>query len=276
MTQASTDIRTYPQGVPSWIELGSDDLDGAKAFYGSLLGWTFETVTPPGAPTYAVAHLDGQDAAGLAQTDRPLGWSTYLAVDDADAMADEVTRRGGRVESPPTDAGEGGRAATCFDPQGVEFRLWQARRRPGVQALNRPGAWNFSDLHTDEPTSVDFYAALFGWEVDDQGTTQWLRRPGYGDHLAATVDPDIHARQASAPPGFADVIGGVAPNDPGLVAHWHVTFTVADRDDTVAVAERLGATVLETTEDQWTRRALLRDPQGEAFTASQFTPPDDF
>ena len=40
------------------------------------------------------------------------------------------------------------------------------------------------------------------------GFATMIQVPGYGDHLAATVDPDIHERQATAPPGFADVIGG--------------------------------------------------------------------
>lgn len=54
--------------------------------------------------------------------------------------------------------------------------------------------------------------------------------------------------------------------------HWHVAFTVADRDRTSADAERLGAEVLATTDTGWTRTALIRDPQGAQFTMSQFTP----
>ncbi len=69
-----------------------------------------------------------------------------------------------------------------------------------------------------------------------------IRRPGYGDHLAATVDPGIHERQEgiSAPPGFADAIGRLAPLENGH-DHWHVTFTVASRDESAAATERLGA-----------------------------------
>jgi uncharacterized protein len=69
------------------------------------------------------------------------------------------------------------------------------------------------------------------------------------------------------------VIGGlvVAPGEP---ARWTVTFAVADRDDSAATAERLGATVLRSADDLWTRTALVRDPQGAEFTLSQFTPPD--
>jgi hypothetical protein len=38
--------------------------------------------------------------------------------------------------------------------------------------------------------------------------------------------------------------------------------------------ERLGGTVVASEESEWTRTAVVRDPQGAVFTASQFTPPD--
>jgi uncharacterized protein len=101
-----------------------------------------------------------------------------------------------------------------------------------------------------------------------------IQVPGYGDHLAATVDPGIHERQASAPPGFADVIGGLVVVPVGEPARWHVTFTVADRDAAVDAVRRLGGEVEQTTEDDWTRKAVVRDPHAARFTLSQFTPPD--
>jgi hypothetical protein len=84
-----------------------------------------------------------------------------------------------------------------------------------------------------------------------------IRRPGYGDHLAATVDPGIRDRQEdiSAPPGFADAIGWLAPLANGH-DHWHVTFTVASRDESMATAERLGAVVIASDDTEWTKTAL--------------------
>ena len=75
------------------------------------------------------------------------------------------------------------------------------------------------------------------------------------------------------PEGFADAIGWLGAVEPGGTPHWHVAFTVADRDATAADAERLGGTVLRRTDTDWTRDALVRDPSGATFTASQFTPP---
>ena len=53
-----------------------------------------------------------------------------------------------------------------------------------------------------------------------------------------------------------------------------MSFTVDDRDDRAAAAEQLGGTVLETIDTDWTRDALIRDPQGGVFTASQFMLPE--
>lgn len=279
--------RTYPPGVTSWVDIEHRDVERAMAFYGELFGWTFEEATPPGVPfRYVIARQGGLDAAGIGGPADPADaseaaasivptWNTYIAVQDADATAALIEAAGGRVLETPTDAGEGGRSARCADPWGVPFRLWQARRRLGAQIVNAPGTWNFSDLHAADPAaSRAFYAAVFGWSFKDLGFATMIRVPGYGDHLAATSDPDIYARQTavSAPPGFADAIGWLNPGTPGETPHWHVAFAVADRDSTCAAAERLAATVLGTEDSEWTRTALIHDPQGAVFTASQFTP----
>jgi predicted enzyme related to lactoylglutathione lyase len=271
--------RTYPHGVTCWIDTEQPDPQAASRFYAGLFGWRLTDAAPPGAPeSYVVATLDGQDVAAIGSTSAGAAtWNTYVAVDDADATAAAVTAAGGAVVSAPSDAGPAGRVAICTDPAGAGFRLWQARRRLGAQVTNTPGAWNFSDLHTpDRGAAMAFYTPVFGWRAADleQGAGTMLQVPGYGDHLAATVDPGIYERQASAPPGFADVIGGLVITDPGEPARWHVTFTVADRDGSAAMAERLGATIVTSSDDLWTKTALVRDPQGAEFTISQFTPPD--
>src|ERR1700704_5091294 len=253
------DERSYPAGVPCWVDTDQPDMEGARRFYEGLFGWTFPDAIPADAPgTYLIASLDGADVAaiGPARGDAPVEWSTYIAVDDADAAAGSGRAGGGSVTLAPVDAGPGGRLAACVDPRGARLRLWQPRRRLGAQLTNAPGTWNFSDLHTgDVAAATGFYAPLFGWEFDDLGFATMIRRPGYGDHLAATVAPGIRDRQEdiSAPPGFADAIGWLVPlaDDD----HWHVTFTAADRDESAAVAERLGAMVISSEDTDWTRTA---------------------
>jgi len=200
-------------------------------------------------------------------------WNTYVAVDDADAGAARVSELGGTVTQPPTPAGEGGRSVVATDPLGAQVRLWEARRRLGAQAVNVPGAWNFSDLHSaDRDAAARFYGALFGWQLDNLGFATLVRRPGYGDHLDATVDPGIRERQAQGhvPPGFEDAIGWWLPLAAGEQARWSVTFTVADRDAAARLVTEHGGTVLATEANAWTRTALVRDPQGAELTLSQF------
>lgn len=103
-----------------------------------------------------------------------------------------------------------------------------------------------------------------------------LQLPGYGDYLAATVDPQIYDRQDMAPEGFADVTAMLVEIAADEAPRWHVSFGVSDRDDSAATAEQLGATIVSSSEDTWTRQAVVRDPQGAEFSISQFTPPDDW
>jgi predicted enzyme related to lactoylglutathione lyase len=272
--------RTYPQGVPCWIDTEQSDVDAATRFYGDLFGWTFQDMMPPDAPArYVIAKLHDRDVGAIAgPVAGDAQWNTYVAVDEADAATERLVELGATVRSPPADGGEGGRGAVLTDPEGIEFRIWQARRRLGAQVVNEPGSWNFSDLHTaDAAAAKTFYESAFGWSVEDLGFATLIRRPGYGDHLEATVDPDIRSRQegVTAPPGFEDAVAWVAPLGPGERPHWHVSFAIADRDQAAADAERLGAQVLTQDDTQWTRTALVRDPQGAQFTLSQFTPPGD-
>jgi predicted enzyme related to lactoylglutathione lyase len=279
-----SESRTYPEGVPSWVDIEQPDLDAAVDFYRQLFGWTLGKVTPPGDPVrYLIARLDDQDAAGIGappgrhdSANRAPAWNTYIAVTDIDSVVARIEAAGGRIAEPPSEARQGGWSASCVDNTGVPFRLWQATVRPGAQAVNIPGGWNFSVLYSADPAvSIAFYSRVFGWVFDDIGFGTMIRQPGYGEHLAATSDPGIYERQSGdlVPPGFADAIGWLAPLEEGQEPHWHVVFTVANRDDSVTTAERLGARVLSSADTDWTRDARIRDPQGAVFTVSQFTPP---
>ena len=270
--------RTYPHGVSCWVDTEQTDPRAAMDFYGGLFDWTFTPVMPEGAPgQYYIAQLHGEDVAAIGSGTSDAAWNTYFAVTDADSAAAQVAAAGGRVESAPEDAGPGGRTATCRDPQGAEFRLWQPYRRLGAQVVNLPGSWNFSNLHVpDRDAALTFYTRVFGWNYVDLGSDvdAMISVPGYGDHLAATVDPDIYLRQANAPAGFADVIGAVERSPGAELAQWRVIFSVIDLDASAGLAQQLGATIVKTSETAWAALAVLRDPQGAELTLSEFRPPE--
>lgn len=286
MTRPGPDAQhTYPHGVPCWIEGVHPDPEAGARFYADLLGWEWVDQLPPEVPGhYLVASLDGRDAAAF--SDAPAGtdvagWVTYVAVDDLPAATDAARGAGARVLQGPFEVGPAGSMSEIEDPVGASIRLWSPARRIGAQVTNAPGAWNVSDLHTDRPAAArDFYAATLGWGVLElgEGVAPAFTVRGYGDHLEATVRPDIHAVQSAvgAPEGFADVVAGLGPLAPSEShSSWHVTFTVADRDASAARATELGAEVLATDDGTWARTARLRDPQGAELTISQFTPPGE-
>ena len=268
--------RTYPHGVTSWVAADEPDPEAAARFYGGLFGWTFTNIMPPGAPLYLMAALDGHDAGAIGGGHGTARWNTFVAVDDIVATVAHISRAGGEIVAPPRDAGSDGRTATVRDPQGAEFRLWQAVDHPGAQAVNGPGSWNFSDLRSTDPDAAKrFYTDVFGWRYLDLGPTvdSMIAVEGYGDYLARTSDPEIYERQAGAPEGFADVIGALESAAAGEDSHWRVKFSVENRARSIAVAEDLGGTVLGTDDQVWADLADIRDPQGAVFTVSEFHEP---
>ena len=77
-----------------------------------------------------------------------------------------------------------------------------------------------------------------------------------------------------APDGFIDVVAALNPiasGDSDTPPHWNVTFGVDDADATAAKVRELGGEVLVGPVDApWTRMAVVKDPQGATFVASQF------
>ncbi|TDO92831.1 VOC family protein [Enemella evansiae] len=276
----TTTPHTYPAGVPAWIDTEQPDIDAALAFYGGLFDWEFEERPTGSDDRYLIARLAGQDVAGIGSA--PAGaearWHVYIATDDASVTLAAATAAGAMTGQEPVQLGPAGTWAEFVDPQGATIRLWQAGKRLGAQVVNVPGAWNFNDLRTDDQQqAIDWYAPIFGWQaMPGEDPAAMLRRPGYGEHLRATTYPDIYEVQKYAPEGFADAIGWVGPRKGDEPTRWATTFTVADRDASVARALELGATVLDSHDTEWTRVADLRDPQGAYLTFSQFAPTGDW
>ena len=228
-----------------------------------------QALRPTPLPAWAAATRPGSGLDGCTGA-----WNTYIAVDDADAVAARMRPRAAWSATPAT-SGPAGRMAVCATPPVRRSACGRPAglRRPGRQRAGRRGT-SATCTRVRRTRSPSTRTCSAGW-VRGLGFATIIRRPGYGDHLEATVDPtSARARRAIAPPGFEDAIAWLAPLEPGWRPHWHVTFAVADRD---AAAARPRASALPSSRPptrQWTRTALIRDPQGAVFTASQFTPPN--
>src|SRR3954466_4610008 len=95
---------SHAPGTFSWADLGTSDADGAKSFYGGLLGWEFEDMPIPDSPPYSMATIGGGAVAALygrREGRGPPAWLSYVTVDDADATPARAAELGGTVISEP-------------------------------------------------------------------------------------------------------------------------------------------------------------------------------
>ena len=112
-----------------WQELMTRDAAAAKAFYGPLMGWTFEEMQmSEGAEPYVVARSGEWMVAGFfPMTEEmdgvPEHWMPYMAVADVDAAASGVTERGGEIVRPAFDMPGVGRIVIARDAGGAVLGL---------------------------------------------------------------------------------------------------------------------------------------------------------
>ena len=106
------------------IEIPADDTGRAREFWGSLFGWTFENF-PGGPAEYHMTRLSEQQGAAISNAEPgKRGTRAYFDVDDIKAGAARVSELGGSAGEPMPVPGMGW-FATCADPHGNEFGLWQ-------------------------------------------------------------------------------------------------------------------------------------------------------
>jgi predicted enzyme related to lactoylglutathione lyase len=62
-------VTRYPDGVFSWVDLGTTDTKAAKVFYSGLFGWSFLDIPTDSGPVYSMAQLEDKNVAGLGPLD---------------------------------------------------------------------------------------------------------------------------------------------------------------------------------------------------------------
>jgi hypothetical protein len=247
----------YGDGVPSWIDLASPDVEASKAFYTALFGWAAETAPVPEAGGYTLFTLRGKQVAGVGPVmspDQPPAWTTYVNESDADGTAKKIVDAGGSLMMPPMDVMDQGRMAIFADPAGAVLGLWQPAAHTGAQLVNEPGAYCWSELAARDPEGAkEFYATVFGWEPSDEsmGPMEYTEFKVGGQSIAGMF-PINESMPADMP------------------SYWGVYIAVADCDATVATATTLGATVVVPAMDiPIGRFAGLKDPHGAVFSVIQ-------
>ncbi|MEW1612233.1 MULTISPECIES: VOC family protein [unclassified Streptomyces] len=253
-------MAVQPEGTPCWADAMFADLEGAKSFYGDVLGWTFgESASEFG--NYTTAYANGKPAAAVVPpmpgTDAPSAWCLYLASPDAAATGEKIVTNGGTVLMEPMRVGEFGTMLLARDPGGAVFGVWQAGVHEGFETeMGEPGGYCWGEVFTRDPKAADtFFPAVFPYTVrkfDDE-----------------SMDFTMYDVQGETVLGRM-AMGEDFPADMG--AFLNVYFTVPDCDTAVATAtERGGILRFGPMDTPFGRFAALSDPQGASFSVIDVT-----
>ncbi|MGY5012263.1 VOC family protein [Streptomyces sp. 900105755] len=252
-------MAVQPEGTPCWADAMFGDLEGAKSFYGEVLGWTFGESSPEYG-NYTQAYVDGKAVAAvvppMSGQEGHSQWCLYLASPDAAAAAVRIRENGGEVLMEPMQVGEFGTMCLAREPSGAVFGIWQAGLHEGFEATAVPGAYCWAEVFTREPEKADpFLAAVFPYTVQqiEDGNVDFRTF-------------NLHEQPVL---GRMRMTGDFPPEVPSYV---NVYFTVADCDEAVARATKLGATLrFGPMTSPFGRMAALTDPQGANFSVIDVT-----
>ncbi len=250
---------TYVPGTPCWVDLATPDIEAAEKFYNVIFGWEIpELPNSAEMAGYRRAKKDGRDVAGvmpLMQEGQPPAWSTYISVDDADAIARAIQENGGTMIAEPMEVSNYGRLALFTDPEGAFFGIWEPADFAGSELVNEKGAPSWNELESRDPDAAKkFYGAVFGWEFEEGEDMEEMT------YYVAKVEGERVA-------GMADVKGKMADEVP---AHWMVYFGSVDTDEAVDKIKELGGQVFFGPVDIPAGRfAMVADPWGAGFAVMQ-------
>ena len=250
-------VERHAPGEFCWVELGTVDREGAKAFYAELFGWTAKDSPISQTDFYTMFQLNGHDVAGMyvvpkdsAAAGTPPHWGVYVAVESADDAIDQAERLGGEIIAKPFDVFDVGRMGFFKDPTGAVLAVWQAYKHKGVGVRGENGALCWSELATrDTAKAAQFYSQLFGWGIKTESAapmpyTQFVNQgQAIGGMLSMTEE------WGDAPP------------------HWVPYFLVADcRQSSAKAVELSGRLCVEPTNiPNIGTFAVIQDPHGAAF-----------
>ena len=255
-------VKQYPDGVFSWVDLGTTNIEGAKAFYSGLFGWSFLDLPTDSGTVYCMAQIDGFDVAGLGPLDQgmqeqgiPPSWTAYVKHDDVDAVASRASAAGGVVLFLPFDVMDSGRMTMIQDPTGAVFGVWQPENHIGAHLVNIPNtlAWNELQTHDLNPAR-EFYAAVFDWtyEVDAN------------EYVVCKAWDRVQAGMMKIEEEMSDI----PPN-------WTNYFLVSDIDAAAARVTELGGEVHvpPMIAGDIGKLAIIQDPQGAFFSIIEYAGP---
>jgi uncharacterized protein len=227
-------------GEPTFFEIGVADTARARAFYGGLFGWRFETGPSGNGYRISTSTVPG----GMHGNDEGAGALVFFGVPDLEAAMARVRDLGGHAEAlgsraNETREGSFGRFALCRDDQGSPFGLHQPPEAEGEgtqgPAARRPTIDHVTLRAGDLPASGLFYETAlaplgFGLEFEHEGLLAFgsgesgrliiyaSERPVAGFHVAFSA-PSREAVDAFHAAALG--AGGRDNGAPGLRPEYH-------------------------------------------------------
>ncbi|MGW8360470.1 VOC family protein [Streptomyces wedmorensis] len=246
-----------PEGTPVWTDAMFTDVEGAKMFYGEVLGWTFgESSTEYGNYTQAykgdkavaavVPPMPGQD--GEPQS----AWCLYFSSPDVAATAAKIRAAGGTVLMEPMQVGDFGSMCIAQDPAGVTFGVWQPGTHEGFELEGQTGSYAWAEVFTREPDKSDaFLTSVFGYsskKMKDEHVDYRVFDLGGEEPVLGRMK----MTSEDFPPEFPSYI--------------QIYFAVDNCDKAVERAEAVGGRkVFGPMDSPYGRFAAILDPQGATF-----------
>ncbi len=247
------------RGRNVWFDLMTPDVEGAKAFYGEVIGWKTQPYADAPADKPYTMWLVGELPIGgvmtlpeeAAKMGAPPHWMAYTTVEDTDAAAKKVTELGGKIYKEPWDIPNVGRVAIVADPQGAVFAIFKptGEMKVGGDAVGEIG---WSELNTtDYESAWKFYSELFGWK-----------------HKSSfDMGPDgTYFMWHDATEGTRGGMSNVAKKM-NIPPHWLYYVTVEDIDATVERVKNSGGKIMNGPMEVpgGDKIAQCADPQGAHF-----------
>jgi len=242
-----------------WYDLLTNDLEGAKRFYGGLFGWSFEDGGEEEPVYTTIVHAD-RAIGGIAYTAKmqrevnASQWVSNLSVADVDQAVEYVIGQGGTIAAEAQDLPDRGRVAVIRDPQGALVALVRSQSGDPELDRNKVGSWLWTELWTrDSEASIDFYAGLVGYEhrgLDDGAPGAYFVFDRDGQAMAGVLSYDLEQ---------------VQPN-------WLPYILVDDPAAIVERVEALGGRVLIPPDPdiRGGSAAVIADPSGAALTIQKW------
>lgn len=254
-------------GKVVYAQLTTPDLANAKAFYGGLLGWTFQD-RPVSRGRYAEALVNGHVVAGLVERRIPEGsnpprpiWLPFISATDVPALAKSSRQWGAKIIFRPTDIPGRGEQAIIADPQGALFApLRRPHGDPQDTDATVQGDWIWNALLTPAPSaSAGFYQKLFGYRVEAAPAPDSAQR--YILESQSTARATVNPLPARLPANAR--------------ARWLSFIQVDSVGSAAEKAVQLGGRVLVEPhpDHQNSMIAIIADPAGAAFGIMEWHDP---